>query len=388
MVELKILKLAQKKIHLLLFKNPWLSVLRRPWLKLIQKKIHSLLFKNYWLPVLWRPWLLLPPNVSHTLSPYLLKIYSLCFSSSLTYKWKSFNWRGLHFINPLGTAGGMDKNALHIKDWQKLGVGFCEIGTITPEPQTANPQPILDRSLKHLSLWNNMGFPNKGLTSVISKLKKIKKQQPLFINIGKNRNTSLDQSIEDYKKALISLYDFADVFVINISSPNTKHLKSLSSPQLLKPFLKSLQQTSKDMEQQTGKKIPLILKLSPDETQENFICIIEESLKAGIDGWCIHNSTSKRPIPNLFPAHGGLSGKPLKKQSLYYLKQLKTYLDKNKIQDKLIISCGGVFTAQDVKERIQEGAHLVQVYSVLIFEGPGFFKKVLKRLSLEATYKI
>lgn len=336
----------------------------------ITKQINFLFFK---------PWLLLPSQFLHNLSPYLLKIYSLFFSCP-TYQWRSFHWKGLYFSNPLGIAGGIDKNAMHIQNWQKLGVGFCEVGTITPEPQQANPKPILDRSLQHLSLWNNMGFPNKGLKFAVSKLKQTTKKQPLFINIGKNRETPLEQSVKDYKKALIGLQPFADAFIINISSPNTKSLRALSQPQYLKPFLKALQEHSQNIKSQTEQKIPMILKLSPDEPLENFIFIIEESIKADIDGWCICNSSSKRLVPHLFPDYGGVSGKLLKDQSLKALKNLKSYLDKNKIQDKLIISCGGVLTAEDVQERLQHGANLVQVYSALVFKGPSFFKKTLKKL--------
>ena len=173
-----------------------------------------------------KPWLFLPASWMHALSPLALKVYSR-IKSAEPYQWKSFHWKHLYFPNPLGTAGGIDKNAFHIKDWWSLGAGFLEIGTVTPEPQKANPSKILDRSLKHLSLWNNMGFPNKGLEFVKKRLVCLpeKKPSPVFINIGKNRQTPLSETFEDYKKSLEALYPFADVFVINISSPNTKDLR-------------------------------------------------------------------------------------------------------------------------------------------------------------------
>ena len=305
----------------------------------------------------------------------------------------------------------MDKNALHIKHWLALGAGFVEIGTITPKPQKANPSKILDRSLKHLSLWNNMGFPNKGLDFVQKKLMKrfdhskshsvsyrdslLDKNQklkssgnlnenqkfkrknlsPIFINIGKNRETPLDQALEDYRKSLTTLYPFASAFVINISSPNTKDLRKLFSAKRLPSFLTSLKQIMQNL----NPKIPLILKLSPDE--KDFIRIIEQSLSANIDGWCICNSTAERAIENLFTQRGGVSGKLLAPKSLSLLKTLTKYLRDNKVEDKLVISCGGVLTAQDVLERLREGAHLVQVYSALVFEGFGFFQSVSKEVS-------
>ncbi|MCZ0931991.1 MAG: dihydroorotate dehydrogenase (quinone) [Oligoflexia bacterium] len=334
-----------------------------------------------------KPWLFLPSSWLYSLSPLALKFYSH-FKSAQPYQWKSVKWRGLSFPNPLGTAGGLDKNALYVQDYWALGAGFVEVGTVTPRAQAPNPYKILDRSVQHLSLWNNMGFPNKGLDFVKKQLEllfekfngsqtdKPKLPSPLFVNIGKNRDTPVTQALEDYKKGMEALYPFAEAFVINISSPNTKDLRELFSAQKLPAFLKSLNEI------RLGLKVnrPLILKLSPDE--EDFTRIIEQSLSAGIDGWCICNSTKQRPIKNLFPEDkGGLSGKLLADTSLKLLKQLNAYLVKNKIEDKLVISCGGVLTAQDVLDRLELGADLAQVYSAVVFKGFGFFESVYKELS-------
>lgn len=323
-----------------------------------------------------KPWLFLPVSWTSSLSPLALKIYSRIKSSKPCY-WNSLRWRHLNFSNPLGTAGGIDKNAFHIEDWWSLGAGFLEVGTVTPEPQKANSGKILDRSLKHFSIWNNMGFPNKGLDFVKKKLSCLpeKRPSPVFVNIGKNRQTPVSQAFEDYKKSLSALNPYADAFVINISSPNTKDLRTIFDENKLPRFLKSL----KGLMENLNSKIPLILKISPDET--DFIRIVDQSLEAGIDGWCICNSTKKRSIPSLFPEQGGISGKLLASQSLNLLKELNKYLSDRKIESKLVISCGGVFTAQDVLERLQEGANLVQVYSALVFEGPSFFQSVYKTVS-------
>ena len=366
-----------------------------------------------------KPWLYLPSSWLYSLSPYALKFYSR-FNSTQAYQWKPIKWRGLSFPNPLGTAGGLDKNALYTKDYWRLGAGFLEIGTVTPKAQEPNLDKILDRSVPHLSLWNNMGFPNKGLDFVQQRLEelfrdlsayqgepsqtkdfsskdfqtkdslnknsqeegfsakssptgKLKLPSPLFINIGKNRQTPVSQAIEDYKKGMELLYLFADAFVINISSPNTKDLRELFSEKHLPDFLNSLS----EIKQGLPVKCPMILKLSPDE--EDFIRIIDQSLSAGIDGWCICNSTKKRPVKNLFPEdRGGLSGKLLANTSLSLLKQLSDYLKANQIKDKLVISCGGVLSPQDVLERLELGADLVQVYSAMVFKGFGFFKSVYK----------
>ena len=321
-----------------------------------------------------KPWLFLPASWTHFLSPWALKVYSR-IAQVETCRWRPFCWQGLNFQNPLGIAGGVDKNALHIKDWQNLGAGFLEVGTVTPLPQKANPSKILDRSLKYRSLWNNMGFPNKGLGFIKKQLQAEKCKIPLFINIGKNRSTPLPQAIEDYKKSIEALCGLASAFVINISSPNTSDLRKLFDPKTFCDFLKSLKKFTESF----NKVPPLILKISPDE--RDFLRIIEQSLKANIDGWCVCNSTKERVVPGLFPKRGGVSGKLLSGKSLSLLRKLKKYLSENKVEDKLIISCGGVLTAQDVLERLNEGAHLVQVYSALVFEGPGFFRSALKELS-------
>ena len=334
-----------------------------------------------------KPWLFLPSNWLYFLSPFALKFYSR-FKSAQPYQWKSVKWRSLFFPNPLGTAGGLDKNALYVKDYWMLGAGFIEVGTVTPKAQAPNPYKILDRSVQHLSLWNNMGFPNKGVDFVKKQLEILfesfnntqtdtsKLPSPLFINIGKNRATPVTQAVEDYRKGMEALYPFADAFIINISSPNTKDLRELFNAEKLPVFLKSLN----EIRQGLKVSCPLILKLSPDE--EDFIRIIEQSLSAEIDGWCICNSTKQRPIKKLFPENrGGLSGKLLADTSLDLLKQLNAYLEKNKIKNKLVISCGGVLTAQDVRNRLELGADLVQVYSAMVFKGFGFFKSVYKELS-------
>lgn len=336
-----------------------------------------------------KPWLYLPVGWAHYLSPLALKVYSSILPKELV-RWKAFSWRNLYFSNPLGTAGGMDKNALHLKEWIRLGAGFLEIGTVTPQPQSAHLGKTLDRSLKYFSLWNNMGFPNKGMEHVREQCLALSKahQPPLFINIGKNRWTPMSKALEDYKNLMECLHPFASAFVINISSPNTTGLRELFSEKNLPHFLKSLKEfaqqlASKPFPTESTKnkqtEIPLILKISPDE--KDTLRIIEQSVEAGIDGWCICNSTKERTIPNLFPEPGGISGKLLASRSLTLLKEVKKYLVDNQIQDKLVISCGGVLSTQDVLERLKEGAHLVQVYSALVFEGPGFFQSVFKEIS-------
>ena len=320
-----------------------------------------------------RPWLFLPSKWLYFLNPFFLKIYSQA-QLAKPCVWSPFEWRGLKFSNPLGTAGGIDKNAEYIKHYTALGAGFLELGTVTPKAQSPNSGKILDRSVKHCSLWNNMGFPNKGLEFFQNQLAvKGISTPPLFINLGKNRQTPLESAVLDYKKGMLDLQKYASAFVINISSPNTKSLRELFDKEHLPVFLKSLVEVRSGLD----KNIPLILKLSPDE--EDWERVIEESLLAGIDGWCLTNSSRQRPVPDLFPEDkGGVSGRLLAPLSLNLLKKLTDFLKRNHIENKLVISCGGILSPEDVFERLDLGADLVQVYSALVFRGYGFFRSVYK----------
>lgn len=322
-------------------------------------------------------WLYFPASFIHFFSPILLKIYSQLFPSKNS-NWHSFKWRHLHFRNPLGIAGGVDKNAFNIKEWERLGAGFYEIGTVTPKVQKPNPSKIIDRNLRHLSLWNHMGFPNQGLLKIKKRILRLKERpSPLFINIGKNRDTPIDYAVKDYLEGIQSLESVADAFVINISSPNSPHLRSLFQKEQLQLFLKTLRAA-------TDK--PLLLKLHPDLEDEDFFRIIDKSLRAGVDGWILCNSTQSRSVPHIFPEHGGVSGKMLSSLSIKSLKKLKSHLEnKKEFKDQLIISVGGVLDAKDALERLRLGAHLVQVYTALVFEGPSFFKKARKHFKNQKT---
>lgn len=273
------------------------------------------------------------------------------------------------FQNPLGTSAGLDKSADNIKGWWTYGPGFLEIGTLTVQKQKSNPGPILKRDLKRKALWNHMGFPNAGCNYALSKLKQIKSRStPIFISIGKNRNTPLDKSSIDYQQLIEKLHPYADAFVINISSPNTKDLRKLFDSDFFEDFLNPIVSFCKKLK----KNPPLLLKMSPDLSEDQFLNIIKMS-KDKVDGWVICNTTAKHNCP--FPAQGGVSGRPLAEKSKHFLTQTVQLLGADK-QSKLIISSGGCMTAQDVFDRIQLGADLVQVYSALVFEGPQFFKKV------------
>lgn len=309
-----------------------------------------------------------PAQVAHDLSPYALPIIAN-LSPSKNPNWLSVKWNNLTFRNPVGIAGGVDKTGESLLAWQKLGCGFLEVGTVTPLPQSANPGKILDRDIALHALWNQMGFPNSGVENLKNRLQKIKHQLqvPLFINIGKNRETNLDEAFKDYVTGLNSLNSFADAFVINISSPNTKDLRSLLAKESLSRFLAPIVATKIEK--------PILLKLSPDMDEADIDNALQVSLDYKIDGWILTNTTLARPVGCKFPPQGGLSGKPLDDKSKLVLQKVISKLGQQR-RGKLIISVGGVDSYVNILERLELGADLVQVYTALVYQGPLFFNKL------------
>lgn len=314
-----------------------------------------------------KPWLWLPPQWSHALAPVVLPMVAT-LAPKCSYRWKPLKWKGLDFVNPLGIAGGVDKTGTQLVAWQKLGAGFLEVGTVTPRPQGPNPGTIIDRDNRTHSVWNKMGFPNPGAEAVRDQLLKIgpQIQVPLFINIGKNRDTKNDEALKDYTAAFNILKDCGTTFVINISSPNTKGLRDLQSREYLSDFLKGMRDVASDKN--------LLLKLSPDMS----IDALKESLDLGVqeklDGFILTNTTLQRPGSLPFPTEGGVSGEPLKELSRSTLVTTCQHLGNEK-KKHLIVSVGGILNFEETSWRLDHGADLVQVYAALIYEGPLFFRR-------------
>ncbi|OFZ20057.1 MAG: dihydroorotate dehydrogenase (quinone) [Bdellovibrionales bacterium RBG_16_40_8] len=320
-----------------------------------------------------KPWLYLPAQVTYNIGHPLLKIWAKVRKQQ-TFNWQQFDWRGLHFNNPLGTSGGIDKNAELIEAWWSFGAGFVEIGTVTPRPQKPNSGKILGRNVGHLALWNKMGFPNDGALSVKARLDKIRRPYPtpLFINIGKNRDTDNLHASEDYLYCIRELKSYADVFVVNISSPNTADLRQLLKPENLQILLRPIAEECRNAK-------PLILKLSPDMSISAFKEALDISYELGISGWIISNTTLNRAEGLNFPKEGGVSGLPVADRAKAFLKLAVEHLGERRF-DRLLISSGGILTPQDVFERLHIGAQLVQVYTGLVFNGPLFFSHVAQEV--------
>lgn len=320
-----------------------------------------------------KPWLWIPPKLAHDLGPYGLELYAAFLGKMQPPAWNPFKFQNLIFKNRLGIAGGVDKNADHLFAWEKVGCGFLEVGTVTPQAQSPNPGTIINRDVSSNSLWNKMGFPSEGADEVYFNVRKFKEASttPLFINIGKNRNTPNEDASRDYIHLLNKFDGLADGFVINISSPNTKGLRDLAKTENLEAFLAPIKKTHSDLKQTSL----LMIKLSPDLEKSDLENVIHVCLQQNLDGFVLTNTTLMRDNLAFYPPEGGVSGAPLKKLSLEAL-QIATNLCSKEKTKKLIISAGGVMTAEDVFERIELGADLVQVYTALVYEGPGFFRKV------------
>lgn len=319
-----------------------------------------------------KPWLWLPAQLAHDLSGLALRAVA-AFSDKTPPAWRSFAWRGLVFKNRLGLAGGADKNGEFLRAWWALGAGFVEVGTVTPRPQEPNPGQIMDRHAPSLSLWNRMGFPNDGAEDVHANLLASEPHYgPVFVNIGKNRDTPNDKASEDYLSLIRAFADVADGFVVNISSPNTKGLRDLQQRETLRSFLSPLVAEARAVS------TPILIKLSPDLSRDHLADAVEASVEAGIDGFVLTNTTLERPDGIPYPPEGGMSGAPLKNLSQNALKTTLAVLGPRR-EGKLIISVGGVMTEDDVFERLALGADLVEVYSTLIFNGPWFFRNVAER---------
>lgn len=282
---------------------------------------------------------------------------------------------GLTFPNPLGLAAGLDKNGAYIDALARLGFGFIEIGTVTPQAQPGNAKPRLFRLPEQQAIINRMGFNNSGVDQLVENVKKARYRGILGINIGKNAATPIAQALDDYRVCLQKVYPYASYVVINISSPNTQDLRSLQSVVRLDELLNGLMQTREQLAEAHGKAVPLVVKLAPDLADEELGELARVLVKHKVDAIIATNTTITRPGIT-FTGEGGLSGQPLKARSLAVLQRLKSELG-GAIP---LIASGGIMSAADAEERLEAGARLVQIYTGLIYQGPQLVADICRRL--------
>lgn len=284
---------------------------------------------------------------------------------------------GIQFPGRVGLAAGFDKNADAVTGLGRLGFGFLEVGTVTPIAQAGNPKPRLFRLPKDYAIINRMGFNNKGVDYLVQQIKKNKHKGILGINIGKNKDTDNNRALDDYLICFHKTQAYADYITINISSPNTPNLRALQQKDSLNHLLSGLKQAQLDSAKQTGKYTPLVVKISPDETQDQLQTIAQSLIDNKIDGLICTNTTISRP-DSLISHHqlteqtGGLSGAPLTIKSLHTLTTMRQLLG----TDFPIIAVGGIMSVADAQQRFDCGADLIQIYSGLIYHGPQLIKDI------------
>jgi dihydroorotate dehydrogenase len=286
---------------------------------------------------------------------------------------------GLTFPNPVGLAAGYDKEGLAWPGLACLGFGHIEVGTVTPRPQPGNPRPRVFRLPQSRAVINRMGFPSKGADFVARALQKPRPPGlVLGVNLGKNKDTPLEQAAQDYCKLVQRFAPLSDYLAINVSSPNTVGLRRLQGRDNLDSLLARIASVRGEQEQLLRRKVPLLVKLAPDLSDAELDDALDVVLRAGMDGVIATNTTLSREGLDAPAAResGGLSGAPLTQRSLRMVAEIA-----RRTQGRLpIIAAGGVMNAGDARRCLDAGATLVQVYTGLVYAGPGLVKEILRGL--------
>lgn len=309
---------------------------------------------------------------------------------------------GLKFPNPIGLAAGMDKFADAVPVWEKLGFGFCELGGVTWQPQPGNPAPRMFRAVGEEAIVNRMGFNNAGAEAFAQKLMEWRSlgrwpNHPVGVNLGKSKITPLEKAAEDYASSFRVLRGLTDFFVINVSSPNTPGLRQLQDKTALDEILAAVQEINVAAVRQSaaelpGKKsaalcrdaaTPILIKIAPDLSFEAIDEILELAARRGVAGIVATNTTISRPetsdaaAQKVYTETGGLSGKPLRARSTEIIR----HISRQTKRQLPVIGVGGIFNAADAREKLDSGACLLQVYTGLVYEGPGIVRRIVNELA-------
>ena len=340
------------------------------------------MYKHLLKPILFR----FNPETAHNILFSLLSFFRhVPFARAImraTYKKESPTLQkevfGLNFPNPVGLAGGLDKNGEFYNDMANFGFGFVEIGSLTPKPQDGNPKPRCFRVPQDKAIINRFGINNKGVRNAVEHLKKDRPEVIVAANISKNTTSINEDAAKDYENAFALLYDFVDMFVVNVSCPNVVGLTALQDISFLSDIVDRLL----DLRRYYDTYRPILLKVSPDLSSEQLDDIIDYCLRSGIDGIVAGNTTRKRDGLTISQerideiGNGGMSGAPVHKKNL----ELVRYIHQ-KSEGKLpIIGVGGIMSGEDAKAMLDAGASLVEIYSGFIYEGPGLVKKIITHL--------
>jgi len=291
---------------------------------------------------------------------------------------------GLRFPNRIGLAAGLDKNGRCIDGLGAMGFGFIEVGTVTPKGQPGNDKPRMFRIPEKEALINRLGFNNEGLASFIANVQRARSFRAagglLGLNIGKNAATPIENAVDDYLIGLEGVFPHADYITVNISSPNTKNLRALQSDEALDALLSRLQTRKLELQQASGRQVPMFVKIAPDLDEDQVAVIAQTLQKNGIDGVIATNTTIAREAVQGLPhagETGGLSGRPVFEASNRVIRLLRAALGSN----YPIIGVGGVLSGEDARAKIAAGADLVQIYTGLIYKGPALVADCARALA-------
>ncbi|MCR2038787.1 quinone-dependent dihydroorotate dehydrogenase [Campylobacter helveticus] len=324
---------------------------------------------DFFKPLLFK----MDPENAHSLVEYSLRALNAILPGALSFLAYKYivdneilkqNLLGLEFANPVGLAGGFDKNATMIRPLSALGFGFLEFGTFTPLAQEGNEKPRLFRLVKEESIQNAMGFNNQG-ADVISKrmTQNYPFVLPLGANIGKNKLTSNENALNDYFTLLRSFKDLCDYFIINISSPNTKNLRDLQNEEFLGALLKEAKEITTK---------PILIKIAPDMEFKDALSFCEGAIEKGASGFIIANTSTDYTLLNNNRTFGGISGKLITQKSGEFFHALSKEL----FGRTLLIASGGIDSAEVAYDRIKKGASLVQIFTAMIFKGPSLVRDI------------
>ncbi len=289
---------------------------------------------------------------------------------------------GLSLRNPVGLAAGLDKNGEYIDALGNLGFGMIEVGTVTPRAQPGNPRPRMFRLPKAQALINRLGFNNQGLETFLANVQKSTWRQHggiLGLNIGKNADTPIESAVDDYLIGLNGVYPHADYVTVNISSPNTQNLRALQDENALDALLSALVDRRKFLADQHGRLVPIAVKIAPDLSIEQIDVIADSLMRHGMDGVIATNTTLERSsVQGMAHAEekGGLSGAPVHELSLKVISRLRERLG----SQMAIIGVGGILSGQHAVEKIRAGANAVQLYTGLIYRGPGLVGECVRAI--------
>ncbi|WP_315760205.1 quinone-dependent dihydroorotate dehydrogenase [Sphingomonas sp. Y38-1Y] len=317
----------------------------------------------------------LDPEAAHRLTIRMLSAWGKAgtpFAPSVTAA--PVRIAGLDFPNPVGLAAGVDKDAEAIAGFLALGFGFVEVGTLTPRPQSGNPKPRLFRLVEDEGVVNRMGFNNGGIDAALPRIAAARRRHGLLgINVGANKDS--ENRIADYAAAVAKAAPLGDYVTINISSPNTPGLRDLQS----QPALSELIAASSEARLVGGKRVPLFLKIAPDLDRGGLDIVARAAIDGGIDALIVSNTTISRP-DTLRSANareaGGLSGQPLAPLARQMLVAARAATGGS----LPLISAGGIGSAEEAQARLDAGASLVQIYSALVFQGPGLAARIVRGL--------